>query len=454
MHTPDLETAVSRLFEHVLRRRRAAPSARSRLRLVAAGCAALALAVGVLSGWGSVPLPVVALLAAVVAAAELVVMPARIGPSRWLASLTEGAVGACLLVGDGAWSVVAVGAGVAAAQTLRRCPRRKRELDLAVRLLATALAQAVCAGVGGGLAGAVAGLAVFWLAGCALLAGAVAVISLRPLPSLFVWIARRSALHTAGSAGVGLLAASLALRAPLGLVGLAAGVAVLRSVCSQAAWRRGEARLFAHLAHAPGRTADASASLLVTAAARLLGGVDVELVVLDGTLPARFAGDERGRTGRSSDAVALDEPWVLDALALPAVRLGRDDGRPTLTAVLHRPGRPRAVLRARRAPGAPDFDRSDLRSVEVLVARADAWLVAPSDGGEVAEEPAVVRVRSSVERLDALATRGAAVAEVAAELHELERAVAALLGTAGVAAAVPQQPPSPAAEWTTTGVVR
>jgi len=445
---------MSRPTARLPRRRPAAPWARSGPRRVAVACGVLALLVGVATGWGEVTLPVVCLLAAVVTAAELVVLPARLGSARWPASLTDGAVGACLLVGDGAWSVVAVGVGVAAAQTVRRCPRRKRELDLGVRVLATALAQAVCAAVGGGPAGAVAGLTVFWLVSCLLVAGAVAAVSSRPLPSLLLWVARRSALHTAGSAAVGLGAAELAVRAPLGLVGLAAGVAVAHAACASAAWRRGEARLYAHLAQAPSRTADASAQLLVTAAARLLRGADVELVVLDGPLPRRFAGDERGRTGRSSDAVALDEPWVLEALAAPGVRRSRCDDRPALTTVLHRPGRPRAVLRARRAAGAPDFDREDLRGVEVLVARADAWLTT-SDGAQAAHDPAVVRVRASVERLDALAADGAAVGQVAAELHELERAVACLLGTAGQPdVTVPQQRPGPAEEWTTTGAVR
>jgi hypothetical protein len=433
------------------RRRPAAPGG---LRLLSAACGVLAGVVGAASGWGSVPLHVVALLAAVVAAAELVVLPARLGPARWAASLTEGAVGACLIVGDGAWSVVAVGAGVAVAQTVRRCPRRKRELDLAVRLLATAVAQAVCAAAGGGPSGAVAGLVVFWLLTCVLLAVSVAAVSARPLLSLVLWIAQRSALHTAGSAGVGLFAAWLALRAPLGLLGVALGVVLARSAYAHAAWRRGEARLFAHLAQLPERTPDASAQLLVTAAARLLRGADVELVVLDGGLARRFTGDERGRADGSYDVVALDEPWVLDALTTEGVRCRREDGRPTLSAVLRRPGRPRAVVRARRAAGTPDFDRRDLRNVDVLVARADAWLAAPPDDVEVAREPAVVRVRASVERLDALAARGAAAAQVAAELHELERAVASLLGTAGLpASAVPQQRSGPAVEWTTTGAV-
>jgi hypothetical protein len=446
---------VTGLAAHHPRRRAAAPG---RLRALAAVCAAVGAGIAVASGWGGVPLPVVLLLLALVAAAELVVLPVRLGPARWATSLTEGAVGACLLVGDGAWSVVAVVGGVAVAQTVRRCPRRKRELDLAVRLLGTAVAQAVCGLVGGGLAGAVAGLAVFWPLSCLLLATAVSAVSSRPLPSMLLWVTRQSALHTAVSAATGLLAAWLALGAPAGLPGLVLGAVVARSAYAHAAWRRAESRLFAHLAELPGRTHDAAAQLLVTAAARLLHGADVELVVLHDRLALRYTGDERGRPDASSDVVALDEPWVLAALAGPAVRRGREDGRPTLSAVLQRPDRPCAVLRARRPAGASAFDATDLRAVDVLMARADAWLRTPPDGTQDAEprdEAAVVRVRASVERLDGLAGRGARGAQVAAELQELERAVAALLGSAALpAAAVPAQRSGPAIEWTTTGVLR
>lgn len=445
------------------------PRARAGLRPLAASCAGLAVAVGMLSGWGDVPPAVVVLLAAVVAAAELVVLPVRLGPSRWPASLTEGAVAACLLVGEGAWSVVAVGAGVAVAQTVRRCPRRKRELDLAVRLLSTACAAAVCAAAGGGLVGAVAGLVVFWSLTCLLLAVAVCTVSSRPFGRLLQWAVRRSALHTAGSAAVGLVAAWLALRAPVGLLGVAAGASVAWSACAATAWRRGEARLFAHLAQVPARTPDVSAQLLVTAAARLLRGADVELVVVEGGLARHFTGDERGGAASSGDVVALDEPWVLEALRADGVRTTREGDRPTLTAALHRPGRAPAVLRAQRAAGAPDFGRQDVRDVGVLVARADAWLAAPVNGGGAAGdgtagdgtagdgaagEAAVVRAQVALERLDALAAGGATTAQVAAVLHELERAVTALLGSAGLPVAPVPQQRSGAAEWTTTGAVR
>ena len=383
---------------HDRRRRPAAPPV---LRVLAGSCAALALVVAGVGDRGDVALPVVALLAAVVAAGELVVLPARLGPARWPASLTEGAVGVCLLVGAGAWSVPAVGVGVVVAQTVRRCPRRPRELDVAVRLLATAVAQAVCTALGGGVAAAAAGLVAFWLLTCLLLSTAVAAVSPRPLTSLLPWVLSRSAVHTAASAVIGLLAAWFALTAPLGLLGLAVGLVAAWSASAGAARRRGEARLFAHLAQAPDRTPETSAQLLVTAAARLLRGADVELVVLDGPLARRHRGDERGGAGRTADLVALDEPWVCEALRGPGVRTSRDGDRPALSALVQQPGRPRAVLRALRPAGAADFDRSDLRAVDALVSRADAWLERPAAGSAAAvREPAVVRVRASVERLD------------------------------------------------------
>jgi hypothetical protein len=271
----------------------------------------------VATGWGSVPLHVVVLMAAVVAAAELVALPTRPGPSRWPASLAEGAVGACLLLGDGAWSVVAAGAGIVAAHAVRRCPRSERTTSPSACSRPPPRRPSAGWSAAGWSAPSPGSRSSGWWAACS-----------SPPPSPRCRSGRwcRSPLDradlgaaAAASAGVGLLATGLVLHAPVGLLGLAAGAAAVRSATCHAAWRRGEARLFAHLAQAPERTADASAQLLVTAAARLLRGADVELVVLDGVLPRRYAGDERGQPGRPSDVVALDEPWVLTALAAPGV---------------------------------------------------------------------------------------------------------------------------------------
>ncbi len=199
-------------------------------------------------------------------------------------------------------------------------------------------------------------MAAFWLVNYVLVAIAVSLTSQRPFRSLVTSSAPLSALHTAGNTSIGLLAAYLAhRRAPLGLLGLVVPLALLWSSYDQQARRSAEARLFAELARGQeretGRSSDVSAQVVVTAAARLLGGADVELVLLAADGPVRYVGDETGVPDRrrvGSDV--FDEPWVLRALGR-AGRRGRraTDGRPVRVAPSSAtPTRPLAVLRARR----------------------------------------------------------------------------------------------------------
>ena len=446
------------------------------LRALAAACVLLAAVVCAATGWGTAPLWAVPLLALAVVAASPAATSSD-GRRRTVCSV-EAAVGAALVVGAGAWLVVGVGAGVVVAQRLRRSPRTHRQVELASRLLASALASAVTAIAGGSVAAACAGTAIFWGAGCTLLAGAVSITSRRPLRSLLASQAPSSGVRAAGSGAIGVLAAYLALTAPPALLGLV--------VPAAAAWltrdrpgTSGEARLLAELAREPGRTPDASAQLLVTAAARLLGGADVELLVLAADGPVCFVGDESGSPTTRIPA-RLDEPWVQRALR-GGVQLGRDGRRPYVTTVLGRAGSPLAVLRARRPAGAAGFDRRELRLADLLGAQAVAWLSEPQP--PVAEQPqdglatALVGVRGRAERLAGLAARPDAVDEVVAELHALSQSVAVLLGARALAREVGQSAvrapgtgagegavrplvPSPRAPadddpaWTTTGVLR
>ena len=482
---------------HPPRRRTHRPAAV--LRRVALGCLAGSLLVCLLTGWGDVPLWAAPLLALVVAAAEIAVQRLELGGQRWAFSLTEGALGAALVVGAGAWSVLAVAVAIAVAQTVRHAPRLKRDFDLARYVLATALAQAVTGLLGGGVAGACAGMAVFWSVGCLLVALAVSLTSPRPFRSLVVSSAPLSGLHTAGNASIGLLAAFLAREAPAGLLGLVVPLALLWSSYDQQARRSTEAKLFAELARGQeretGRSQDVSAHVVVTAAARLLGGADVELVLLAADGPVRFAGDESGGPERRRvSAGVFDEPWVLQALGDRGVRVGRDEGRPYVTAVLREGDRPLAVLRARRGRDAPAFDRNEQRLTEVLVGQAQAWLsvtelaarscaatqrAAAADPAapvrsdpDSAAAPALVVLRESADRLARLAERSADAEGIVDELHLVERAVASLLGARALAGEPdePDEPGSalslatvgagalpptrPGTDWTTTGVMQ
>jgi membrane protein YdbS with pleckstrin-like domain len=451
------------------------------LSLLAAAAAAL------LTGWGSVHWWAVPVLALAVAVSEVAVVHLQFGRQRWTFSLTEAALGAALVVSVGAWTVLAVGLGVALAQHVRHQPRLKREFNVAQFMLATAAGQALAGVLGGGVAGACAGMAAFWLVNYVLVAVAVSLTSQRPFRSLVTSSAPLSALHTAGNTSIGLLAAYLGMTAPLGLLGLVVPLALLWSSYDQQTRRSAEARLFAELARGQeretGRSSDVSAQVVVTAAARLLGGADVELVLLAADGPVRYLGDETGVPDRrrvGSDV--FDEPWVLRALGNRGVTTGREAGRPYVSAVLGDPDAPLAVLRAQRGADSASFERNELRLAEVLVGQAESWLSvadlaarsqAAAERAELAGDaaralsdlgsataPALLVLRESADRLARLAESAGGVDDIVEELHLVERAVASLLGAIALAAepdlltAEAPLPARPTTDWTTTGVLR
>ena len=468
--------------------RRPDSSART-VRLVAAASLLVALAVCVVTGWGEIPWWAVPTLALVVAGSEIAVVHLQFGRQRWTFSLTEGALGAALVVSVGAWTVVAVGLGVAIAQTVRKQPRLKTEFNVATFVVATALGQALAGALGGGIGAACAGLAVFWVVNYLLIAVAVSVSSHQPMRVLVLSSASMSAVHAVGNSSIGLLAAYLGMNAPLGLLGLIAPLALLWSSCDQQTRRAAEARLFAELARGQeretGRSSDVSAQVVVTAAARLLGGADVELVLLAADGPVRYAGDETASpVRRRVGSEVFDEPWVLRTLGEQGVTAGRDGARPYVCAVLGDPDAPLAVLRAQRGAEAIGFDRNELRLTQVLVGQAESWLSvadlaarsraaaeradaadgaakALSDLGS-ATAPSLLILRESAGRLARLAETSGGVDDIVEELHLVERAVASLLGAIALAAEPDLVQHAPAAltpvraasDWTTTGILR
>ncbi len=280
------------------------------------------------------------------------------------------------------------------------------------------------------------------------------------------------------------------LNAPLGLLGLVVPVGLLWWSYQQQTRRASEAQLFAELARGQervGGSVDASAQVITTAAAKLFGAAQVEVLLRhpDGLL--RYVGDEQGVSARlRADADALDAPWVLRALAGRGVMIGHDGDRPYCCAVLGDPGQPLAVLIAHRPARSAAFTRGEAQLAEVLVRQAESWLsvadlaarhdvavgraeaygAASRVLGDLGEEtvPALAVLRESAHRLSRLASRydgPDAVSEIVAELYSVERAVASLLGAIALASDSPARrqalaadtaaPARPDAEWTTTG---
>lgn len=471
-------------------------------RVTALACAALvpAAAAALPAGWGRPAWWALPLLAAAVAASELAVVHLAFGRQRYSFSCTDGAIGASLVLASGSWIVASVLVGVLVAQVARRQPRLKVGFNLAQFACATAAATALAVWNGGGIQGAAAGMGIFWLINHVLVAAAIAATSQRKLAELLWDSAPMSALHTAGNTSVGILAAWLVLNAPLGLCGLLAPMFLLWFSYDQQTRRAAEARLFAELARgqerATGQSIDTSARVVLTAAARLFGGADVELVLMGADGPVRYCGDEYGVSGRQRVASSvLDAPWATRALGQHGVSTGVRDGRPFCSAVLGDGESPLALLHARRPRGAAGFGRREVTLAQVLVGQAEAWLSvadltasrdAAIDRAEAADEaaralgdlgahtvPSLTVLRESAGRLARLATTPTGpedVSNIVDELHAVERAVASLLGAivlaaepglgSGVATELGADRSVPASsggrtatEWTTTGVL-
>jgi hypothetical protein len=464
-------------------RRRPAPALV--LRTGAACCLLLALALCLATGWGDVPWWACAPLTLVLLAAHLSSPSAHRRARAW-PSLSEAVLAAALVVSPGAWAVAATGAAVLLANWRLPQPRVKRDVDLAGTVLATATAQVVATSLGGGLLAAAAGLVVLEAVGCLLAAVAVHVTSSRPLVSLLTSSGPTAAAHAAGSACVGLLAGSLLVEAPAGLLGLAVPLLLLRSSYDRSTGQGPEARLLAELARGhgcePDRSLDLSSARLVTTAARLLGGADVELVLLAADGPVRLEGDESGRLERRRvGADVFDEPWVLRGLGAAATTAGRDADRPCLWAVLGSPEQPVGVLRARRGPHDRGFEREELRLVDVLVSQSVAELVGrgTEEGATGADGPAAPEATAAARQaLAACAHRLARLAGQPGEVDDVElveqvqlaqRAVAQVLGARALDQPRPADVPIPSAasrehtdeswqgraapQWMTTGVL-
>jgi hypothetical protein len=474
-------------------------SQQGRIRLVAAIAFAVTLPVTVLTGWNGAPWWAPILLMAGVIISETAVVHLAFGRQRYTFSLTEGVIASAYVLQPGAWAVIAVAVGSAVAFRARRQPYLKLQFNVAQLTTATALGAGLAHYLGGGVEAAASGMGLFFLVNNSLVAAAVSIMTGQRTLSILWNSAPIGAIHSAATSSLGVLAAWLAVNQPLGLVGVVSPVLVLWLSYDEQTARAAEARLFAELARgqeeAAGRSIDTSAQVVVTAAARLFGGADVEMVLLAEDGAVRYAGDEFGvKQRRSVDLVAFDEPWVHRVLGARGVRTGIEDGRPFCSALIGEPGQPLAAIIARRPARAAGFGRREIMLATVLVKQAESWLsvaeltaarddavgrAAAADQAARAlgdlgahTAPSLVVLRESAGRLARLATSPGGddpVGDIVHELHAVERAVASLLGAIALAAEpdIAQGTSSRAAvsdasfpavsrgvtDWTTTGVV-
>lgn len=449
---------------------------------IVAGCAVaasglLAWAAPVPSDAPATAAPLVAVLAAVgLTVGELLVVTLPVARRRvWRFWGAEVALGAAVLYlpGLSLWAVALV-AGLAVTAVGRREGRAVRTLEYAVAtsVAAAGLAALVDAllresGRSAPLAAGVAVLAAALLRH-ALEAVAVALTARRPLLPLVRRRLLASAIYAVGNAAIGVLGAELAADQPLGLLGLLVPALLLVSGYDQQMRRTAQAGLYAELARAQeragARSVDASAAIVLTVAARMLGGADLEMLLKGSDGLVRYTGDESGlRERRRTDPAALDAPWVLRLLASGGVRLSRDEGRPECGVRIGGAASPVAFLLARRPAGAPAFTRRETALVRALAVQAEPWLtgavdadVAAGNGAAVEGAAGLAEIREAARRIVTAADiRRFDAEELVAELHGLERAVAQLVGTARPDAGDDPDPVLPAqrrsTDWTTTG---
>lgn len=438
-----------------------------RLRLTALVAVAAAGALCWVMPWGDPAWYALPLLAIAIAVSESVIINVTVARQQVTFGLSDGVVGAALLLAPGSWTVAAIVLGLLPVLVLDRQSALKIQYNLAQYFLATALAASVVAAIGGSTGGhvpaVVVGMIVWWGANQFLSAVPLSIMGREPLWPMVFEDAQPHAIHAAGTTSIGLLAAWLAVNAPFGLLGLLVPVLLLWMSFEEQTSKGAEARLFAELARGQERAAthstDTSARVVLTAAARVLGGADVEMVLLEHDGPVVYSGDETGITRRRADSAAFDSPWVMRALGARGVATGSDDGRPFCSAVLGRADQPVAVLVARRDAGAAPFGRREAALAGLLVKQAESWLsvaeMAASRDEAVARAaaadeaacalgdigattaPALGVLHDSATRLAHLASQpqGAdPVGDIVEELHAVERAVASLLGAIALAA--------------------
>jgi hypothetical protein len=413
-----------------------------------------------------------------------------VGSEVWTLALTEVVLAAIFVTAPGGWVSPACGIAVISYTLARRQSALKVAYNGTQFACATAIGSVVSAYMGASVVGAVGAIFAFIVVNSALVTAAIKIATGRPLRQLITMGSVVQAVQALGSASVGILGGWLSMHAPVGLVGLLVPVALIwysyRTQVRQAA----ETRMFSELAtgheQLSGRSIDTSARVVASAARRLLTG-EVELIVLTGASPVRYATDGDLVSSQNVDQTALSAGWVLEALGRPGMTVGVADRAPYLLSRLGSDEAPTAILKVVRPVQSVNFERRDQMMASVLFRQAESWLamvelteardeaVARAEMADAANRvigdlgtetiPALMQLRESAVRLSRLANTATSrdgVGDIVEELHAAERAVASLLGAIAMAAdtalaeEIIQLPTGSSMgedDWTTTGTL-
>jgi hypothetical protein len=447
--------------------------------------------------WGHIRWWALPLMTLVVFVSEMCHIKLQIGKHHWTVAFTESSISAALVFAPGSWLVPAIAGGVLLSLFVQGTRGLRLEFNAAQFAASAAVGAWVAVSLGGGVQGAAVGVVAFWLVNYLSVAMIIWLTGGGRLADIFDLSGVLSAFNAAANASMGLLAAWLTLNAPLGVLALVVPCALIYVSSDQQTRQAAQTRLFAELAdgqeRVSGRSTDASARVVLTAAARLFGG-DAEMVLMTADGPVRYVGDDRSVSRGRAEQDIFGEPWVLRALGAKAITTGVEEGRPYCSAVLGDVNAPMAILTTRRPVGAQQFDRRDQSMAGILVRQAAGWMSVAEltesrdealerveAAGEAARAlgdigantwPAMVSLRESATRLSRLATMPEGpdpVGDIVGELHAAERAVASLLGAIALAAdpelaramdsqelAMPDSKPTHVPDddvWTTTGVL-
>ena len=246
---------------------------------VAALSAALAVVLTLVAGWGSPAWWALPAMALAVGCAERASVRLVVGRQAFVFALNDAFLAVGLVLAPGAWLPIAYVIGVGLAQA--RTSWFKLRFNLAMHGFSVAAGVVVTQAFGGGLVAACAGLLTIYGINHLLVSVPVSLTTKQSYGRVLVLSGTLGLIHFAGTASLGLLGAWLAVHAPAGLLGLVVPLGLLWWSYQQQTRRTSEATLYAELARGQervGGSADASTEVVVTAAARLFGAAEVEML--------------------------------------------------------------------------------------------------------------------------------------------------------------------------------